>query len=210
MRNSFLLLALAATLSVSAADVTPTFTEWQDLQVNAVNRFPLHTQFFAYENRDLALKGAKTESSNFLSLDGKWKFKFVENADQRPTDFYKTDLDDSTWGEINVPGMWELQGYGDPAYINVGYVWRGHFKNNPPYTPNERNHVGSYRRIITIPANWDGKQVIAHFGSVTSNMYLYVNGRFVGYSEDSKVAAEFDITPYIHKGDNLISFQTFR
>ena len=210
MRNSFLLLALAATLSVSAADVTPTFTEWQDLQVNAVNRFPLHTQFFAYENRDLALKGVKTESSNFLSLDGKWKFKFVENADQRPTDFYKTDLDDSTWGEINVPGMWELQGYGDPAYINVGYVWRGHFKNNPPYTPNERNHVGSYRRIITIPANWDGKQVIAHFGSVTSNMYLYVNGRFVGYSEDSKVAAEFDITPYIHKGDNLISFQTFR
>ena len=210
MRNSFLLLALAATLSVSAADVTPTFTEWQDLQVNAVNRFPLHTQFFAYENRDLALKGAKTESSNFLSLDGKWKFKFVENADQRPTDFYKTDLDDSAWGEINVPGMWELQGYGDPAYINVGYVWRGHFKNNPPYTPNERNHVGSYRRIITIPANWDGKQVIAHFGSVTSNMYLYVNGRFVGYSEDSKVAAEFDITPYIHKGDNLISFQTFR
>ena len=210
MRNSFLLLALASTFSVSAADVTPTFTEWQDLQVNAVNRFPLHTQFFAYENRDLALKGAKTESSNFLSLDGKWKFKFVENADQRPTDFYKTDLDDSTWGEINVPGMWELQGYGDPAYINVGYVWRGHFKNNPPYTPNERNHVGSYRRIITIPANWDGKQVIAHFGSVTSNMYLYVNGRFVGYSEDSKVAAEFDITPYIHKGDNLISFQTFR
>ena len=210
MRNSFLLLALAATLSVSAADVTPTFTEWQDLQVNAVNRFPLHTQFFAYENRDLALKGVKTESSNFLSLDGKWKFKFVENADQRPTDFYKTDLDDSTWGEINVPGMWELQGYGDPAYINVGYVWRGHFKNNPPYTPNERNHVGSYRRIITIPANWDGKQVIAHFGSVTSNMYLYVNGHFVGYSEDSKVAAEFDITPYIHKGDNLISFQTFR
>ena len=132
MRNSFLLLALAATLSVSAADVTPTFTEWQDLQVNAVNRFPLHTQFFAYENRDLALKGVKTESSNFLSLDGKWKFKFVENADQRPTDFYKTDIDDSTWGEINVPGMWELQGYGDPAYINVGYVWRGHFKNNPP------------------------------------------------------------------------------
>ena len=114
MRNSFLLLALAATLSVSATDVTPTFTEWQDLQVNAVNRFPLHTQFFAYENRDLALKGAKTESSNFLSLDGKWKFKFVENADQRPTDFYKTDLDDSTWGEINVPGMWELQGYGEP------------------------------------------------------------------------------------------------
>ena len=107
MRNSFLLLALAATLSVSAADVTPTFTEWQDLQVNAVNRFPLHTQFFAYENRDLALKGVKTESSNFLSLDGKWKFKFVENADQRPTDFYKTDLDRVisffiSWGVIKV------------------------------------------------------------------------------------------------------------
>lgn len=92
----------------------------------------------------------------------------------------------------------------------MGYAWRGHFKNNPPYVPNERNHVGSYRRTVRIPDSWDGRQVIAHFGSVTSNIYLYVNGRFVGYAEDSKVAAEFDITPYIHKGDNLISFQTFR
>ncbi len=210
MRKLFFALAFAATVPSWAAEVTPTYTEWKDLQVNEVNRFPLHTQFFAYENRDLALKNIKNKSANFLSLDGKWKFKFVENADQRPTDFYKTDLDDSSWGEISMPGIWELNGYGDPVYVNIGYAWKGHFKNNPPYTPNEHNHVGSYRRTITIPANWDGKQVIAHFGSVTSNMYLYVNGRYVGYTEDSKVAAEFDITPYIHKGDNLISFQTFR
>ncbi len=210
MKNLLIALAFASTISAVAADITPTYTEWKDLQVNEINRFPLHTQFFAYENRDLALKNIKDKSANFLSLDGKWKFKFVENADQRPTDFYKTDLDDSAWGEISVPGIWELNGYGDPVYVNIGYAWKGHFKNNPPYTPNERNHVGSYRRTITIPDNWNGKQVIAHFGSVTSNMYLYVNGRFVGYTEDSKVAAEFDITPYIHKGENLISFQTFR
>lgn len=210
MRKLFLAMALTAMMPAMAADVVPTYTEWQDLQVNEVNRFPLHTQFFAFESRSAALTGDKTRSANFLSLDGKWKFRFVENADQRPTDFYRTDLDDSSWGTISVPGNWELNGYGDPVYVNVGYAWRGHFKNNPPYVPNERNHVGSYRRTVRIPDSWDGRQVIAHFGSVTSNIYLYVNGRFVGYAEDSKVAAEFDITPYIHKGDNLISFQTFR
>ena len=90
------------------------------------------------------------------------------------------------------------------------FAWRGHFKNNPPHVPLKNNHVGSYRRIINIPNSWDGKQIIAHFGSVTSNIYLYVNGMYVGYAEDSKVAAEFDITPYVKKGDNLIAFQTFR
>ena len=211
MKKMMLLTALCLAMNAHAqSGGGPAWTEWQDQQVNEVNRFPLHTDFFAYESEAGALKGAKTQSSNFLSLDGVWKFHFVENADQRPTDFYKTDLDESSWKTIKVPGMWELNGYGDPVYVNVGFPWKGHFKNNPPYVPNEHNHVGSYRRTVTIPADWDGKQVIAHFGSVTSNIYLFVNGRYVGYAEDSKVAAEFDITPYIKKGENLLAFQTFR
>ena len=190
----------------------PAYTEWHDLQVNAINRFPLHTSFFTYASGEVSAKGEadKTKSKNFLSLDGTWKFKWVENADQRPTDFYKTDLDDSKWGDIQMPGNWEMQGFGQPEYVNVGFAWRGHFDQQPPAVPTKDNHVGSYRRIIDIPADWDGKQVIAHFGSVTSNIYLYVNGKFVGYAEDSKVAAEFDITPYLNKGKNLIAFQTFR
>ena len=192
----------------------PTFTEWHDLQVNEINRLPLHTMHFAYDPNDFAGTGAeyldKKKSMNYLSLEGTWKFNWVANADERPTDFYKTDLDDSKWNNIQMPGNWEMLGYGQPEYVNNGFAWRGHFDQQPPAVPTKDNHVGSYRREINIPSNWDGKRVIAHFGSITSNIYLYVNGKFAGYAEDSKVAAEFDITPFLKKGKNLIAFQTFR
>ena len=192
----------------------PTFTEWHDLQVNEINRLPLHTMHFAYDPNDFSGTGAeyldKKKSMNYLSLEGTWKFNWVANADERPTDFYKTDLDDSKWNNIQMPGNWEMLGYGQPEYVNVGFGWRGHFDQQPPAVPIKDNHVGSYRREINIPSNWDGKRIIAHFGSVTSNIYLYVNGKFAGYAEDSKVAAEFDITPFLKKGKNLIAFQTFR
>ena len=201
-------------LNKTVAIQQPTFTEWHDLQVNEINRLPLHTLHFAYDPNDFAGTGAeyldKKKSMNYLSLDGTWKFNWVANADERPTDFYKTDLDDSKWNNIQMPGNWEMLGYGQPEYVNVGFAWRGHFDQQPPAVPTKDNHVGSYRREINIPANWDGKRVIAHFGSVTSNIYLYVNGKFAGYAEDSKVAAEFDITPFLKKGKNLIAFQTFR
>ena len=201
-------------LNKTVAIQQPTFTEWHDLQVNEINRLPLHTLHFAYDPNDFPGTGAeyldKKQSMNYMSLDGTWKFNWVANADQRPTDFYKTDLDDSKWKNIQMPGNWEMLGYGQPEYVNVGFGWRGHFDQQPPAVPTKDNHVGSYRREINIPSNWDGKRVIAHFGSVTSNIYLYVNGKFAGYAEDSKVAAEFDITPYLKKGKNLIAFQTFR
>ena len=135
-----------------------------------------------YENENSALKGLQEQSSNYLSLNGKWSFKGVENANERPTDFYKLDYNDSSWGTMPVPGNWELNGFGDPVYVNVGFPWRGHFKNNPPMVPTEHNRVGSYRRYIDVPSNWNGEQIIAHFGSVTSNIYLWVNGQFVGYA----------------------------
>ena len=201
-------------LNKTVAIQQPTFTEWHDLQVNEINRLPLHTLHFAYDPNDFPGTGAeyldKKKSMNYLSLDGTWKFNWVANADERPTDFYKTDLDDSKWNNIQMPGNWEMLGYGQPEYVNVGFGWRGHFDQQPPAVPTKDNHVGSYRREINIPANWDGKRVIAHFGSVTSNIYLYVNGKFAGYAEDSKVAAEFDITPFLKKGKNLIAFQSFR
>lgn len=191
--------------------VEPTWTEWHDQQVNEVNRFPMHTSFFAYENGQKALAGDITRSANYLSLEGPWKFLWVANADQRPTDFYKTDLSDDNWKTMQVPGMWELNGFGDPEYVNIGFAWRYQFDwKHPLNVPTKDNHIGSYRREIDLPADWNGKQVIAHFGSVTSNIYLYVNGQYVGYSEDAKVAAEFDITKYVHPGKNLIAFQTFR
>ncbi len=183
---------------------------WRDMEVNEINRLPVHADFFTYETREKALAGDKTGSENYLPLDGTWKFSWVENADERPADFYRTGLDDSGWDEMPVPGMWELNGYGDPLYVNIGYAWHGQYENNPPYPPVEKNHVGSYRRTVTIPRTWKGKRIIARFGSVTSNICLYVNGRFAGYAEDSKLAAEFDITPYVRKGENLLAFQTFR
>ena len=207
---------LGCTVGASAAEekaavkLLPTFTEWHDLQVNEVNRLKLHTNYFAYENETLALAGQMDKSANFISLHGAWKFNWVKDADKRPTDFYKTDLDDSAWKTMNIPANWEMNGFGVPEYVNTGFAWRGHFDQKPPAVPVKDNNVGSYRRIINIPDSWDGKQVIAHFGSVTSNIYLYVNGQYVGYAEDAKVAAEFDITPYLKKGDNLIAFQTFR
>ena len=196
---------------ICGATNAQTFKEWQDQNVNEVNRLPMRASFFPYVSLEGAEKAVPSAESNYLTLNGDWKFNWVENADQRPTDFFKTDFNDKGWASMPVPGMWELNGYGDPLYVNIGYAWRNDYKNNPPIVPTEKNHVGSYRKTISVPKDWKGKDIIAHFGSVTSNMYLWVNGKFVGYSEDSKLEPEFDLTPYIKPGeDNTIAFQVFR
>ena len=184
--------------------------EWQNPKINAVNRMQMKANYFSYENRSAAEKGVKNQSERFLTLHGQWKFFWVRNADQRPTNFFTVGYDDAGWKYMNVPGIWEANGYGQPIYVNIGYAWRDQFVNDPPNIPIENNHVGSYRRTINIPDSWTGQQIIAHFGSVTSNIYLWINGKFVGYSEDSKLAAEFDITPFVKKGENLFAFQVFR
>lgn len=206
--RKILFFALMALFSVSAS--AQTFNEWQDETVNSLNRAPMHASFFSFES-DAAAAGLPENSANYLTLHGLWKFNWVNDADQRPTDFWKPGFNDKGWDDMPVPGIWELNGYGDPIYVNNGYAWGNQYESNPPTVPVKNNHVGSYRREIVIPASWTGREIIAHFGSVTSNIYLWVNGSFVGYGEDSKLESEFDITKYIKPGQkNLIAFQVFR
>ncbi len=205
MTRLCLSLAVLVSFSLSAAAqaygdgyVLEADSVWGNPRVNSVNRAPMHATM------DIA-------DLSRVSLHGIWKFDWVENAWDRPEDYYRTDYDDRGWGTIPVPGVWELNGYGDPVYVNNCYVWRNFFESRPPYIPGQQNHVGTYRRWIDVPADWKGMDVFVHFGSVTSNITLYVNGKYVGYSEDSKLEAEFDITPYIVPGEeNLIAFQVFR
>ena len=191
-------LLLMLLLSLPAAAQDGPGDAWRNPDINAINRLPMHTTFAPLEQRR-------------LSLHGQWRFHFVTTPADAPANFQSPKYDDSQWGEIPVPGLWELLGYGDPLYLNIGYAWRGHYTNNPCTPPTEQNRVGSYRREFLIPADWRGQQIIAHFGSVTSNIALYVNGAFAGYSEDSKLEAEFDITRHLRPGQkNLIAFQVMR
>lgn len=202
---------LACCLSLlGTALFSQTFNEWMDPTINEMNRLPMHTNYFAYRDEPSALKGDRGSSQNFMSLNGTWKFLWVKNEGLRPTDFYQAGYDDKSWDNLQVPGLWALKGYGEPIYVNNGYPWRNQFKGEPPAVPVEGNQVGSYRKEITLPADWKGKEVFAHFGSVSSAFYLWVNGAFVGYSEDNKLEAEFNLTKYLNPGKNLIAFQVFR
>ena len=186
---------------------------WNNPRVNADNRLDNVSTYFAYESDQLAQTGRKQQSKRYLSLEGRWDFHWAKDADKRPEGFYKLDYEakGEKWSTMPVPGIWELNGYGDPIYVNTSYAWRNDWRTNPPYVQNLENHVGSYRRFFDIPADWRGQKVYMHIGSATSNLTVYVNGQYVGYSEDSKVAAEFDLTPYIKPGEkNLICMQVMR
>lgn len=187
-----------------------TFEEWHNPSVNQINRTPMRASFFAYETSDLANKDIKENSSNFLSLNGSWKFSFVKDADKRPLHFFEPNYDDSFWDKIEVPAIWEANGYGDPIYVNSKFAWHHIVNSEPPLVPTKDNYVGSYRRTVDIPSNWDGKEVFINMGAVSSALYLWVNGQFVGYSEDRKLEAEFNITSFLKKGKNQIAFQVFR
>lgn len=203
---------LFASLLVAGALHAQTFTEWHDAEVNEINRVPMHASFKIFDSTERASgKYCDADNPYRLSLNGTWRFNWVENADQRPTEFFATNYNDASWDSMEVPAMWELNGYGDPIYVNVGYAWRGNFRNDPPNVPIEQNHVGSYRRTVTVPAEWNGRDIFLNIGAAVSNVYVWVNGKFVGYSEDSHLGAAFDLTKVVVPGqENLIALQIFR
>ena len=199
MKKTFRLLAsvILAGIALCAAHAREAkMPAWQDPGLVQENREPMRATF--------ETDGLK------LSLNGVWKFNWNETPDSRPLDFFKVDYEDGSWGVMPVPGMWELNGYGDPVYKNVGYAWCGNFATEPPYTPTERNYVGQYRRTFDLGEDWKGKDVFLHIGSATSNVRVWVNGKEVGYSEDSKLEARFNITKYVKTGENLIALEVFR
>ena len=192
----------------------PVFSQqpvWLDPKVNSENEKPDVADYFAYENLESALKGEKSLSSRFMSIEGSWKFNFVKNAYDKPEGFFAEGYDDSKWADFKVPGLFEMNGYGDKIYTNVTYPWNNEYPINPPMVGERDNYVGSYRQSFTVPADWKGERVYIHVGSATSNLWVWVNGKYVGYSEDSKMEAEFDITDYVRFGDkNLIAMQIMR
>ena len=177
-------------------DAKNTLPDWQDPGVVEENRVPMSSHF--------ETDGLK------MTLNGTWKFCWYESIDSRSKEFYTTSFDDAEWDDIPVPGMWELNGYGDPLYKNVGYAWYGHYENNPPFPAMEHNYAGQYRRTFTIDEDWDGKDIFLHIGSATSNVRVWINGKEVGYSEDSKLEARFNITKYVKTGENLVALEIFR
>ena len=201
MIRRLLLCMVCGVVTMASAQKAPV---WKDAGVNQQNREPRRAHFFAFESEDKA-KGDKEASERFLSMEGKWKFNFVKNHQDAPKGFFALKYDDSKWVDFPVPGLFEIEGYGDKIYKNVGYAWCTTFKNDPPYVGEVNNYTGSYRRTFDLP-----QEVYFHVGSATSNLSVWVNGKYVGYSEDSKVAAEFNITKYLKPGKNLIAMQIMR
>jgi len=199
-----------AMLSMSSGVSAQSESRWQNVNINQQNREPRRANFFAFESLDKAQSFDKKKSANYLSMEGKWKFNFVKDHNKRPANFFALKYDDSQWKDFPVPGLFELNGYGDATYKNIGYAWATQFDPNPPYISELNNYTGSYRRTFELPKDWKGKDVYFHVGSATSNLTLWVNGKYVGYSEDSKVAAEFNISKYLKPGKNLIAMQVMR
>ena len=199
-----------AMLSMSCVASAQSESRWQNVNINQQNREPRRANFFAFESLDKAQSFDKKKSANYLSMEGMWKFNFVKDHNKRPANFFTLKYDDSQWKDFPVPGLFELNGYGDATYKNIGYAWATQFDPNPPYISELNNYTGSYRRTFELPKDWKGKDVYFHVGSATSNLTLWVNGKYVGYSEDSKVAAEFNISKYLKPGKNLIAMQVMR
>ena len=211
----------------------PTGWEWQSPDSVAVNKLQPHAWFFSFRNIDEARKVLPENSSYWKSLDGKWKFHWAPNPDERPKDFFRTDYDVSKWDDIKVPMNWNMAGlqrdgknkYGDPLYSNQRVIfqhswqpmndWKGGVMRTPPkdwMTYRNRNEVGSYRRTFTVPADWKGQEIYLNFDGVDSFFYLYINGKYVGFSKNSRNLAEFNITPYLNKEgeENTVAVEVYR
>jgi len=180
-------------------------SDWENPAVTGKNKLKPHSTFIPFNSIKQALKFDRNQSSNFVLLSGTWKFNYADNPSKRPVDFYKPDFNVNGWDNIKVPGNWELQGYGTPMYMDEEYP----FPPNPPFVP-EDNPVGSYKRKFEVPENWIGKKIIIRFDGVRSAFYVWINGTKVGYSQDSKTAAEFDITKLLKKGKNDLAVEVYR
>lgn len=205
--SGILLLLLAGFLNAQTKPVQPF---WLNERINEENRLPMHASYFVFENEQLARKGDWNQSANYLNLNGKWKFKWVEKPDDLPKNFESTSFDDDGWDKFRIPATWEVNGYGYPIYVNVGYEFQNIMKPNPPIVPLTYDPTGVYRREVTINDNWKGKQVVLHIGAAKSNLSVWVNGKYVGYGEDSKLPSEFDLTPFLNPGKNLICLKVMR
>jgi beta-galactosidase len=197
---------MTATSGGSAVQAQVTPAEWEQPEVFAVSREPMRATFFNFETVDLARAQDMTKSRYYASLDGTWSFAYSKTPETRPVDFYKMDYDTSSWGRIQVPGMMEAQGYGQPYFNNIQYP----FPANEPFIKHDMNDVGSYRRDFDVPADWSGRDIYLHIGAAGAAYYIWVNGQKVGYSEDSKLPSEFNLSPYVHTGKNTIAIELYR
>ena len=200
---------LAPVLSFAQTPPAQGTAEWEQPEVVAVSREPMKATFFNFERRDLALKGDKSASKRFLSLDGTWDFKFSKGVDNRPRDFYKTGANLNGWDKIQVPGMIQAQGdgkFGLPEFWNIKYP----FPANEPFIPHDMIEVGSYKRSFDVSADWAGQDVFLHIGAAGAAYYIWVNGEKVGYSEDSKLPSEFNVTKFLKPGHNEIALEIYR
>ncbi len=203
LRIQWLLIALLVTSSLSAQN------DWENQNVFAINKEAPRASFYSYPNQKKALTFQREESPYFQLLNGTWKFHWVKKPADRPMDFYKLNYDVSAWEDIKVPSNWEVEGYGIPIYVNTTYPFA--MENpQPPTIPHEWNPVGSYRRDFVVDEAWDGQRIFLHFGAAKSAMYVWVNGEKVGYSQGSKLPAEFDITDFLKKGTNTLAVEIYR
>jgi len=196
----------AALLLPVVAQNTPAVNDWENPAVFQINREPARATFLPFADKHSAVTDIYESSPWYASLNGQWKFQWSPTPDQRPKDFYKTDFNVVNWKEIQVPSNWELKGYGIPIYTNMTYP----FPKNPPYIDHSDNPVGSYRRDFQLEPSWNGRRVYLHFEAGTSAMYIWVNGKKVGYTENTKSPAEFDITNYVKPGKNLLAVEVYR
>ena len=218
MKNIVLFLSAACLLSapIFGQQQENRFAEITDPQLLSINKLPPHASFTSYIDETSALNKDKANGSFYLPLNGTWKFHYTEKFKERPMNFMEPDFNTADWKEIKVPGNWELQGFGDPIYVNVGYefVSPGFDKYpqepNPPMVPEVWNPTGTYRRDFALPANWKGKRIFLSADAVKGAAYFYLNGEFIGMSKAGKVPVQFDITPVVKPGENTLAVQMHR
>ena len=195
---------LTAIFALVAAAAMAQDPYWENPEMFAENKLPARATLMPYPSAEEAF--ARGESSLVMDISGEWRFHWSATPAETPEGFWSVDYDDEAWGTMPVPGNWELNGYGYPIYTNIVYP----FPKNPPYIPHDDNPTGCYRHEFDIPAEWEGRRIILHFESGLAAMHIWLNGAKVGYSEGTKTAVEFDITPYVKQGGNLLAIEGYR